>query len=272
MTRDVVVLGLGRMGRAMTERYAATGWRVRTWTRSGGGTAPTARAAAEGRGPLVLALFDDRACAEVLDALGDGVAGRLVVNTGTTSPGSAEAAARDVAARSGRYVHAPVLGSVPAVQAASLRVLAGGADPDVAEARTVLAPLSAEVRHVGAPADAAAAKLVANSSLAGAALALRDSLDGAAALGLPLPDALDVLGLGRLGELSTAVRARLGAPGTPTYFTVAAIAKDARLLAEAGGPPGPADRIQGLVDSGAVAPDDDVTALCVPVAYLTEVR
>ena len=28
---DVVLIGLGRMGRAMAERYAAAGWSVRTW-------------------------------------------------------------------------------------------------------------------------------------------------------------------------------------------------------------------------------------------------
>ncbi|WP_374458116.1 NAD(P)-dependent oxidoreductase [Nocardioides sp.] len=272
MTNDVVVLGLGRMGRAMAARYADAGWQVRSWSRSGGGTAPTARAATEGSGVIVLALFDDRACDAVLDELGDAVAGRLVVNTSTISVDGAEAAARRVADRGGRYVHAPVLGSVPAVLNGTLRVLAGGTDADLAEAEQVLEPLADDVRHVGTAGGAAAAKLVANSSLAGAALALRDSLDGAAALGLPLADALDLLVLGRLGELAASVRARLADPGAAAYFTVAAIAKDVRLLADASGPPGLADRIAALVDDGDVQPDDDFTALAVPTTYLAEVR
>lgn len=270
MTDDVVVLGLGRMGRAMTERYAGSGWAVRTWSRSGGGTAPSAPAAVQGASPIVLALFDDAACAAVLDQLGDAVVGRLVVNTSTISPAGAEALAERVRALGGRFVHAPVLGSVPAVLGGTLRSLAGGTEPDVADARTVLGPVANDVRHVGTPGDAAAAKLVANSSLAGAALALRDSLEGAAALGLGPAEALDVLALGRLGELATAVRGRLEAPGAAAYFTVAALAKDVRLLADAGGPPSLADRIGALLDAGEVEPDDDVTALCVPAAYLVE--
>lgn len=270
MTDEVVVLGLGRMGRAMATRYADDRWRVRTWSRSGDGTDPTARAAAEGPGPVVLALFDDRACAEVVTQLTDHLDGRLVVNTSTVSPDGAEALARRVRGAGGRYAHAPVLGSVPAVLAGTLTVLAGGSDTDITEAAQALDPLAVEVRHVGTVADAAAAKLVANSSLAGAALALRDSLDGGAALGLPLGNALDVLCLGRLGELAAAVRGRLAAPDRAAYFTVRAIAKDARLLAEAGGPPGPADRICALLDGGALGPDEDFTALCVPAAYPVE--
>jgi 3-hydroxyisobutyrate dehydrogenase-like beta-hydroxyacid dehydrogenase len=272
MTNDVVVLGLGRMGRAMATRYADAGWQVRSWSRSGGGTAQTARAAVEGSGAIVLALFDDRACDDVLDQLGDGVVGRLVVNTSTISGGGAEAAARRVVDRGGRYVHAPVLGSVPAVLNGTLRVLAGGTDAALAEAEQVLGPLADDVRHLVTAGEAAAAKLVANSSLAGAALALRDSLHGAVALGLPLADALDVLAVGRLGELAGSVRARLADPGAAAYFTVGAIAKDVRLLADAGGPSGLAERIGALVDDGDVRPDDDFTALAVPTTYLAAVR
>lgn len=272
MTDDVVVLGLGRMGRAMTQRYADAGWRARTWNRSGGGTAATARAAVEGEAPVVLALFDDRACHDVLDRLGEAVAGRLVVNTSTVSVTGAEALAERVRAAGGRAAHAPVLGSVPAVLAGSLAVLAGGTDAEVAGARAALAPLATEVRHVGSPADAAAAKLVANSSLAGAALALRTSLEGAAALGSSLSGALDVLELGRLGQLAASVRARLETPGAAASFTVAAIAKDVGLLADAGGPPALADRVRALLDAGDVRPEDDVTALCVPAAYVAAAR
>ena len=51
-----------------------------------------------------------------------------------------------------------------------------------------------------------------------------------------------------------------------------AIAKDVRLLADAGGPPGLAERIGALVEGGDVRPDDDFTALAVPTTYLAEVR
>jgi 3-hydroxyisobutyrate dehydrogenase-like beta-hydroxyacid dehydrogenase len=261
---DVVLIGLGRMGRAMAERYAAAGWSVRTWNRSGGGTAPTPRAAVgSGDGAVVLALFDDRACHEVLDQLGDAVAGRLVVNTSTVSVDGAASIDERIRAAGGRYVHAPVMGSLPAVLGGSLRVLAGGSQADVAHAGRALEPLATEVRHLGHPRDAAAAKLVANSSLAGAVLAVHHSLEAAAALGLPLSAALDVLEVGRLGEVVRGFRGRLEQPGSEAHFTVGALVKDVGLL----GDTGIGNRLRARVDEGRLREHDDVTALALPTAY-----
>lgn len=267
----VALLGLGRMGSAMAQRYADLGWSVASWSRSGGGSAATAAEAARANDPVVLALYDGDACRAVLDevagALGDG---QLVINTSTIGPDEAARLADLVAGAGARYVHAPVLGSVPAVLSGSLRVLAGGPAADVGAAERVLAPLAAEVRHLGDVRAAAAAKLVANASLAGAVLALRDALEGAALLGLSLPDALDILELGRLGDLVRGSRQRLEAGGAgEAFFTVAAIAKDASLLARATGSAGLADRLRDLLAGGAVGADDDATALAVPPAYRT---
>lgn len=257
--RDVVVLGLGRMGRAMSERYAAEGWSARTWSRSGGGSSSTLREAVRGPGAVVLALFDDRACHDVVAGLGDAVADRLVVNTSTVSVEGAERLAERVRRAGGHYVHAPVLGSVPAVLTGSLKVLVGAETPDVADAQRILAPLAVDVRHLGAPRDAAGAKLVANSSLAGAVLALRDALEAAGTLGLPLAAALDVLEFGRLGEVVRGFRTKLERPGGVAHFTVGALRKDVGLL----GPSALADRMAAQpVDDEA-----DVSALALPAAY-----
>ena len=266
MTDDVVVLGLGRMGRAMVERYDASGWRVASWNRSGGGTASTAIEAVAHGGPIVLALYDGPACTDVLHQVTDHLAGRLVVVTSTVGAEESDALAQIVVSAGGRYVHAPVLGSVPAVKAGALRVLAGGAEADVDEAAQALAPLSGEVLPVGDARSAAAAKLVANSSLAGAMFALRDSLAGAAALGLSWGAALDVLSLGRLGDAVEVVRPRLEAPDGTAHFTVGAILKDVTLLADAGGPTGPADRIRALLSAGELRADDDVAMLALPAS------
>jgi 3-hydroxyisobutyrate dehydrogenase-like beta-hydroxyacid dehydrogenase len=272
MKQDVVVLGLGRMGRAMVETYETTGWRVASWSRSGGGTASTAAEAVAHDGPIVLALYDGPACRDVLHRITDHLAGRLVVVTSTVGAEEAEDLAQIVAGAAGRYVHAPVLGSVPAVRAGALRVLAGGAAADVDGAADVLAPLAAEVLRVGDAAGAAAAKLVANSSLAGAMLALRDSLAGAAALGLPLDAALDVLSIGRLGDAVAVLRPRLEAPGGPAHFTVGALLKDVTLLADAGGPADPAERIRSLIAAGDLRAEDDVANLALPVALQAAAR
>lgn len=267
----VVVLGLGRMGAAMARRYADTGSTVTSWSRSGRGSATTAVEAVRGADPVVLALYDGIACQAVLDEVSGALTrGQLVVNTSTVAPDEAARLADQVAGAGARYVHAPVLGSVPAVLAGSLRVLAGGTVDDVAAAGVVLRPLAAELRRIGDPRAAAAAKLVANASLAGAALALRDALAGAARLGMPLPDALDILELGRLGDLVRGSRDRLEAGGSgEAFFTAGAITKDVTLLARAAGVGGLAERLQQLLDSGEIRADDDVTVLALPPAYRT---
>ncbi|MFI6946750.1 nuclear transport factor 2 family protein [Streptomyces sp. NPDC050422] len=233
----IAVLGLGRMGGAIAARLAAQGRDVVGWTRSGR-TPEAVRTTddpndAVAKADLVLlALFDGPACRQVLDEVRDSLRpGTIVLNTSTIAP--AEAA--ELAGRLGpAYVHAPVLGSVPAVAAGTLQILAA-AGPDTRDrVRPVLESLGT-VRYAADAPTAAALKLIANSSLAGAVLALRDALQQADALGLPRTQVLDVLELGLLGGLVTRKRSFLTGPaavGVAT-FTIGALAKDMALLAAA---------------------------------------
>ncbi|NML55421.1 NAD(P)-binding domain-containing protein [Streptomyces sp. R302] len=241
--QNITVLGLGRMGTAIATRLAATGADVTGWTRSGGphearapgrfAAVPEAKEAVAGADVVLLALFDAAACREVLDAV-DGVvpADAVIVNTATIAPDEAAALAR----RPGpAYVHAPVLGSVPAVAAGAVTFLAAAEEPAALDrVRPVLEALGT-VRPVDGAATAAALKLVANHSLAGAVLALRDALHQADALGLPRDQALDVLERGQLGGLVSRKRRYLqdGPPPATAEFTIGALAKDLALLAGA---------------------------------------
>ncbi|QKW10951.1 nuclear transport factor 2 family protein [Streptomyces sp. NA04227] len=259
-TITIAVLGLGRMGTALAARLAAQGRRVVGWTRSGR-TAGAFETVADpndavARADVVLlALFDGPACREVVDRVRDALrTDTVVVNTSTVAPAEAAALAGQLGPR---YVHAPVLGSVPTAAAGALKILAA-ADQDVlARVRPVLEALGT-VHRADDAATAAALKLVANSSLAGAVLALRDCLQQADALGLPRDQVLDVLELGQLGGLvarkrgfldgrgggddrggqpaapATATATATTATATPTAeFTIGALAKDMTLLAAA---------------------------------------
>lgn len=229
----VVVLGLGRMGAAILERLETTGRSVTGWTRSDG--TDVREAVADAR-VVLLSLFDGPACLQVLDAVAPALApGAIVVNTSTVSPEEARVLATAVPA----YVHAPVIGSVPAARSGSLTLLVGSDDPLDPDMGYLLGALGT-VRGAGSPADAAAAKLVVNSSLAGGLLALRDTLTQADVLGLDRTTTLDLLTHGALGGLVGAKRDRLAGVDRPADFTVAALAKDAALLAEATGHPFPA--------------------------------
>ena len=92
--------------------------------------------------------------------------GQVFVEMSTAGPDvSAEIAPR-LDKAGAQYVEAPVIGSVPAVEAGTLVVLAAGSEAAIERACPVLQALG-EVRRVGDLGSAAALKLVANSMLAG---------------------------------------------------------------------------------------------------------
>ncbi|MFG3236763.1 nuclear transport factor 2 family protein [Streptomyces antibioticus] len=258
----IAVLGLGRMGEAIATRLAAQGWDVVGWTRSGRtsdvvkttGDPNDAVAAADF---VLLALFDGPACRQVLDDVRDLLrTDTIVLNTSTIAPAEASELARQFGPS---YVHAPVLGSEPAVAAGILQILAAADHDALDRARPVLEALGT-VRRVDDASTAAALKLIANSSLAGAVLALRDSLRQADALGLPRAQVLDVLELGQLGGFVARKRPFLDtdthpAPAAAT-FTIRALSKDMALLADASNTP--LRSASGLADTPAdPAPDPE---------------
>ncbi|MGW3495241.1 nuclear transport factor 2 family protein [Streptomyces sp. NPDC001020] len=240
---SIAVLGLGRMGAALATRLADHDWNVVGWTRSGRPTGAVETTddpndAVAKADIVLLALFDGRACLQIVDRVRDSLRpDTIVLNTSTVAPAAAATLARRLGPA---YVHAPVLGSVPAVAAGALRILAAGGQDALDRARPVLDALGT-VRHVDDAATAAALKLVANSSLAGAVLTLRDSLRQADALGLSRAQVLDILELGQLGGLVARKRPFLDSRSAPAEataeFTIGALAKDMALLASASNSP-----------------------------------
>ncbi|GAA2625529.1 nuclear transport factor 2 family protein [Streptomyces spororaveus] len=240
--KTVAVLGLGRMGSAIATRLAADGWDVVGWTRGGRGpsrltmTGAPKEAVAEADFVL-LSLFDGPACRQVLDEVqGSLRPGAIVLNTSTIAPGEASELARRLGSS---YVHAPVLGSVPAAAAGALQILAGAGEGVLDRVRPVLETLGT-LRPMPDAQVAATLKLIANNSLYGAVLSLRDALRHADALGVPRHQALDVLELGQLGGLVSRKRDHLldGNPAaSQADFTIGALAKDMALLSAASGAP-----------------------------------
>ncbi|MFF8884005.1 nuclear transport factor 2 family protein [Streptomyces flaveolus] len=262
----IAVLGLGRLGCAIATRLAAVDWDVVAWTRSGrtSGTVKTTDDPNEtvAEADLVLlALFDGPACEQVLDDVrGSLRTDTIVVNTSTIAPAEATRLARRLGPS---YIHAPLLGSVPAAATGTLQILAAAEQNALDRARPVLETLGT-VRHVDDASTAAALKLIANNSLAGAVLALRDSLRQADALGLPRTQTLDVLELGQLGVLVARKRPFLldEATAATAEFTVGALAKDMALLAAASDTP--LRSAAGLADTPAAPEADIAVAATVP--------
>lgn len=262
-TAHVAVLGTGRMGAAMATRLADR-FPVVTWSRSGTEVpgvpaAPTAAAAVKDADVVVLALFDADACRGVLaDCLVDVAAHAVVVNTATIGPEDAAAIAESVADRGVSYLHAPVLGSVPAVAGGTLTVLAG--EPVDGPTAEVLGALG-QVLEVGGPATAAALKLVAIGTLADGLLGVRDALRRSRAAGLPLDPTLSVLERTPLGGLVHAKRDRLTGARADAEFTLGALAKDLALLDAATGLRHRAAPAIEALRAGDHA-EDDIAVLC----------
>lgn len=259
----VAVLGLGRMGHTIATRLTAQNRDVVGWTRSGRAstavrTTDDPHEAVAKADIVLLALFDGPACRQVLDDVRDSLrADTIVLNTSTIAPDEATELARRIGPF---YVHAPVLGSVPAAADGALEILTA-ADPVVYErVRPILETLGT-VHPVEDAATAAALKLIANSSLAGSVLALRDSLQQADALGLSRARVLDILELGHLGSLVARKRpllaGRPAAPSAVAQFTIGALAKDMAVLAAASNVP---LRCGAVLADAAADPEADITA------------
>ena len=268
---SVAVLGLGRMGSAMATRLADD-HDVHTWSRSGGGSPADVVAHVE---VVLLCLYDAQACREVLAACLPALSSAAtVVNTTTVGPDQAAELDALVAATGATYLHAPVMGSTPAIAAGRLTILAGG--KPAAEVEAVLALLGETLVFSG-PAEAAALKLVANGVLGDSLLSLRRALARGDALGLPRDAVLDVVGrtvLGRFVDGRRDVLAEGARP--PASFAAGALAKDLSLLASA------ADTVSDsgaavatLIAADVLRAEDDISVLGVASpdrAWLSDAR
>jgi 3-hydroxyisobutyrate dehydrogenase-like beta-hydroxyacid dehydrogenase len=263
---SVTVLGLGRMGTAIADRLSPH-HTLRTWSRRTGGSPADAVTSAD---VVLLCLFDGAACREVLEAcLGALSETTTVVNTTTLSPAEATALDELVTATGAAYLHAPVLGSTPAVSAGRLTILAGGKPS--AEVGDVLAQLGETLVLIDA-AEAAGLKLVANGTLADGLLSVRRALARGDELGLPRESVLDVLERGVLARLVDGRRDVLGEDGARPMatFALGALRKDLALLARTSDTASEASTAVGvLLASGAVGADDDVALLGVAAPDLS---
>ncbi|WP_020145561.1 NAD(P)-dependent oxidoreductase [Terracoccus sp. 273MFTsu3.1] len=272
---EVALLGTGRMGAAMALRLAGAGHHVRVWNRttasaralvdsSGDGLvlAETAEDAVTGVDAVLTVLADGGVTRSVLlaDAVQRGLTpGTLVIDLGTSGTDAAATLGRHLREAGHRFVDAPVSGSVPAVVAGTLLVMASGTPEDVAAARVVLKAFAAEVLRVGDVGAGQAMKLAVNLVVHDLNAALAEALDLAERSGVPRAEAYDVLE--RSVVAAPFVRYKRSAfldPETPTAMSLALVAKDLGLITAQGRTTGAAlplteqalARVQAAVDAG----------------------
>lgn len=172
----VGVVGLGNMGRGMALSLLRSGHEVLGTDRS-----ETARAALASQG---VAVFDTLAplcaradllvlslpTAEIVEAVVAGENGVIaharpglrVVDTSTSKPETTRRLAAALAARGMAMVDAPVSGGPKGAITATMTMVIGGADDDVAAVEPILADMSAKRVHVGAVGAGHVCKLINN--------------------------------------------------------------------------------------------------------------
>jgi 3-hydroxyisobutyrate dehydrogenase-like beta-hydroxyacid dehydrogenase len=194
----VAILGTGKMGGAMARRLDSQGHSLTLWNRTRQraealGVGRVAATPAEGvqGAEVVISILTDAAAVRAA-YLADGGAAQaagdqVFVEMSTAGPEVSAEVSPHVERAGAQFLAAPVLGSVPAVDAGTLIVLAGGDGAAIDRALPVLQALG-EVRRVGAIANAGALKLIANTMLAGTSALAAELLAAGAGAGLAADD------------------------------------------------------------------------------------
>ncbi|MET9293592.1 NAD(P)-binding domain-containing protein [Streptomyces sp. NPDC003077] len=123
--REVTVIGLGPMGRAMANAFLDKGYRVTVWNRTaskadelvaaGAERAATVQDALAAGELVVLSLTDYDAMYAILEPAAGALAGRVLVNLGSDTPERAREAARWAARHGARFLTGGVQASPPQI-------------------------------------------------------------------------------------------------------------------------------------------------------------
>jgi 3-hydroxyisobutyrate dehydrogenase-like beta-hydroxyacid dehydrogenase len=284
MTTAVTLLGTGKMGAALVERWVEAGRPVVVWNRTpatalalvrDGVTAATSPAdAVDGSDVVVTMLTHGAALRSVLldgGALAAMAPGATLVDLSTVDVASSQAVAEAADAAGVKYVRGAVSGTPPVVRSGAASLLLSGPADALTAAHAVLVDLTPNHAVVGDREQARVVKIAVNSMLGGTMQLLAEATVLAEASGVDRSvflDALDatVMSSRFVTYKGVALRSRDYAP----TFTTVDLQKDLRLaqtLADASGVALPAGsavlgQVAAAVEGGYGA-DDFLSLLCV---------
>ena len=234
------MLGLGAMGRAIAQRLLEAGHDLSVWNRTPGRdeelvTAGATRAdtpadAVRDAGVVVTMLTDPPALEQVLFGP-EGAASAIppnatLIEMSTVGPTAIASAAERLSVP---VLDAPVLGSVPSVEAGRLVILVGG-DRAVFDRHVELLSVLGTPMYVGPSGSGAWLKLVNNAASTATLVALGELLALTDRAGLEIDAVLQGLGAGPLASLVERWRPRLMGEEQSSYFRLALARKDLALV------------------------------------------
>ena len=237
----VAILGTGRMGGAMARRLHQQGFDLRLWNRTreraeqlGIGEVFDTPAEASRAADVVISMLTDPPAVRQAYLGPDGAleaeGPRIFVDSSTVDPKTHQALARVVEHRGSSFIEAPVVGSIPAVEAGKLLIMVGGERATFERLRVVLQALG-DARYIGPVGSAARLKLVANSMLGIISAAAGELYNAGLRAGLDRERVWEVLT--RLAPYLDARRAGyLEGRYDPVMFRLADMVKDLDLALE----------------------------------------
>jgi 3-hydroxyisobutyrate dehydrogenase-like beta-hydroxyacid dehydrogenase len=243
LSEPVGVVGLGLLGTALCERLLGAGYEVRVYNRTRAKADPLLALGARWSDDpfaecrrLVISLYTSEIVKEILDRFASSLRpGQIVIDTTTGDPDQTSALGEQLARSEVGYLETPIAASSEQTrQGAAVAIVAGPAET-VAASRDLLDCLAAKTFHVGPWGCAAKMKLVNNLVLGLNRVALAEGLLFADAIGIPMPQALDVLKQGNAYSIVMDVKGRKMVEGDfSTQARLTQHTKDVRLmLAEA---------------------------------------
>jgi 3-hydroxyisobutyrate dehydrogenase-like beta-hydroxyacid dehydrogenase len=222
--RRVAFLGLGIMGAPMASNLASAGFEVNVWNRTRERAEEVARGtdiqvctwpdeAASYSDVTITMVVDSPQVEEVLFGGEHGAAkgmdpGHIAVDMSTIAPTAAIAIGERLAERAVTLIDAPVTGSRPKAESATLTIMAGGDEAAFGLVRPVLEAMGQLVLRVGPAGHGQMVKLINNTLAAINAAALAEALTAAGADGLDTEALLKVIAAGSGASAMLDLKAR----------------------------------------------------------------
>ena len=241
-------IGLGKMGKPMSESLVKAGHSVTVYNRTKSKEAPLKEAGAATAGSpkelleqvdiVFLMISDDAAVENIFEGengiFDTDVKNKIVVNMSTVSPDISRKMAEALKKKGGHYIDAPVSGSVKQANESSLEVIAGGEKDIFEKVKPLLETIGKKAILVGETGTGNLTKLAVNTFLGVVTQGLAEVINFSRSKDIKIEDLMQILNNSVLG--SPFVKIKGDAVMKEDYnaaFTLRHLTKDLKLAQEA---------------------------------------